>query len=110
MNKIINLTPHAVNIICNEKTITFEASGEVARCKQSDSTIGKIETENGTIAISATKFGDVEGLPEPKADTYYIVSRLIMQACSDRADLLVPNEIVRDETGRIVGCESLAES
>ena len=110
MKKLINLTPHAVTIVNGGESITIDPSGIVARCKQTDEQTGYIETEYGDIPISETKFGEVIDLPDPKQDTCYIVSRLIMQACYERADLLVPNEIVRDSAGIIIGCKSLAKN
>ena len=110
MKKLINLTPHAVTIVNGGESITIDPSGIVARCKQTDEQTGYIETEHGEIPISETKFGEVIDLPDPKQDTCYIVSRLIMQACSERNDLLVPNEIIRDDKGNIIGCASLANN
>jgi hypothetical protein len=107
--KIINLTPHAVNIINADNTvITFPSEGN-ARCNQTTKKIGEI---NG-IPLTETSFGEVIDLPEPNPVfgvhfTYYIVSRLVMQACPLRADLLVPNDIVRDSEGKIIGCKSFA--
>ena len=37
---------------------------------------------------------------------YYIVSQLVKTANSDRKDLLVPAEVVRDNNGSIIGCRS----
>ena len=104
--EIINLTPHDVNVVLpNEDVWTFPSEGE-ARCSQKTTEAGFI----GIIPITQTSFGAVEGLPEEKEGTYYIVSRLVMQACPSRKDLLVPNEIIRDDTGRIIGCRSLANN
>lgn len=37
---------------------------------------------------------------------YYIVSRMVANALPNRKDLLVPNELVRDDQGNIIGCRS----
>lgn len=104
---ILNYTPHTVNIIDAEgnKIQDFPSQGE-ARCKQETTSVGTI----GNVPITSTTFGEVTGLPEEKEGTYYIVSRLIRQALPGRRDLLVPNDMVRDEQGRIVGCKSLANN
>lgn len=52
--------------------------------------------------------GPAVDLPEPEIGTLFIVSRVIAEACPDRADLLVPDNLVRDGAGRVVGCRSLA--
>jgi hypothetical protein len=48
-------------------------------------------------------------LPQPVDGTVYIVPLLIAQAfAASRDDLLVTNDPVRDDAGRITGCRSLA--
>lgn len=111
MKQIKNLTPHAVNILIdNDESITIEPEGVIARCDQTNAPAGYIKTEYGNIQLSKTWFGKVYDLPTQEKDTCYIVSRLVMQACPERNDLLVPNEIVRDEGGNIIGCKSLANN
>lgn len=104
---ILNYTPHTVNIIDSEgnKIQDFPSQGE-ARCQQTTKDVGII----GNVPITSTTFGEVTGLPGEQEGTYYIVSRLIRQALPDRNDLLVPNDMVRDEAGRIIGCKSLANN
>lgn len=101
--EVINCTPHDITIM-NSKKIVIEASGIVARVSTTISPSGMI----GDIPLSKSKFGEVENLPEPKNHTRYIVSRMVMEACPERSDLLVPGECVRDEEGRIIGCKSLS--
>lgn len=100
MSTIVNLTPHEIVL----RGITLTSAG-VARCETSSIKIGEV---NG-IAINRRSFGEVYGLPEPEADTYYIVSSIVAQAVRGlRNDCLVVDETIRDEAGRIVGCKSLA--
>ncbi|WP_291566899.1 MULTISPECIES: hypothetical protein [unclassified Clostridium] len=105
--KILNYTPHTVNIIISEsgEIYNFLSVGN-ARCIQTTVQVGEINN----IPITSTKFGEVEGLPQEQEGIYYIVSRLILQALPQRKDLLVPNEVVRDEEGKIIGCKSLANN
>lgn len=112
MNKIINLTPHSVNVIRDDNSvaITIEASGNIARCSQTINIVDSIDLNNVAIPISSSSYGEVVDLPAPQDDTYYIVSRLVMSACPNRQDLLVPNDLVRDEAGRVIGCRSLANN
>ena len=106
MKKIINLTPHDVNVVKNNgDVITFPSSGIVTRCTQ---TTTQISCVNG-IPLTQTSFGVVVDLPQPQEDTIFIVSRLVLNACKGvRDDLIVPNDIVRDEQGNIIGCKSFA--
>ena len=110
--QIINLTPHAVNIVGDDNSvvITIEASGNVARCSQTIDIVGDITVNSVSIPISSSSYGEVVDLPAPQVGVYYIVSRLVMSACPNRQDLLVPNDLVRDEAGRVIGCRSLANN
>ena len=103
--KVINLTPHCVNMVSStgEEIKKFESEGE-ARCSQKTIRIGEVDG----IPLTQTFFGEVTGLPLEQEGIKYIVSRLVMQACPNRKDLLVPNEILRDNDGKIIGCQSFA--
>lgn len=102
---IINLTPHTINVIVdNGETVDIQPSGQVARVAAT--TIKKGEISG--LPIFESLFGEVEGLPPRKLGTFYIVSRLVLQACSDRDDLLAPGQLVRDEEGRPIGCKVLS--
>lgn len=43
-----------------------------------------------------------------RRQTLLIVSRLVAEACPERDDLVVPDDTVRDDAGRIIGCRALA--
>lgn len=103
--KIANLTPHAINFVSNNGTplLTVEPSGQLARVSVRTETIGDI----GGIPVTQSVFGEVEGLPAPEDGTIYIVSSLVAGRVPDRHDVFIPNESVRDDKGRIIGCKSL---
>jgi len=105
--KIVNLTPHTVNI---EGGMSYPPSGQVARVSCSQKAIGVLP--DGT-PLSRCEYGDVEGLPtHPEEGTMYIVSRLVLAASEwdvQRNDLLVPSDLVRDEEGRVIGCRSFEQ-
>ena len=105
--KLVNLTPHVVNIVLEKgATLTIVPSGVVARCTQSDVNIGSVDIDGIAIPLTETTFGDV-ALPAPAPDTLFIVSRLVATA-ANRDDLVVPNGIVRNDDGNIIGCKSLS--
>jgi hypothetical protein len=100
----VNLTPHALNVLKADGTfLELPPSGTVARRSVERVVVGEVDG----ITVYATKFGQLEGLPEPTKDTIYIVSALAAQACADRNDVLVPGEAIRDEAGRVIGCDGL---
>ena len=102
---IINLTPHAINFVTEsgEELVTIDPSGSLARVTTTTVTIGSL---NG-IPVTQTVYGEVEGLPDPTADTVYVVSSLVASRVPDRNDVFIPNESIRDDKGRIIGCRSL---
>ena len=102
IKEIINLTPHEINLIGGP---TFEPSGEVARISSTNESAGELQVNGESIPLITQQFGEVIGLPQEKEGTLFIVSGLIF-ANSERDDLLVPGEQVRDDTGRVIGCKS----
>lgn len=100
--KVINLTPHSINIVGGP---TFEPSGEVARISSTNEGAGEMVINGESIPLITQEFGEVVGLPEEREGVLFIVSSLIF-AQTNRKDLLVPGEQVRDEDGRVIGCKS----
>lgn len=102
--KIINLTPHDINIITEsyKPVATFKSEG-IARVGTESVQTGEV---NG-IPVFSTEFGEVIGLPEPQERTVFIVSLITRQACPGRKDLLIPSHLIRDEDGKIIGCVGL---
>ena len=112
--KVINLTPHSITFFQKNleehntmtELMTVPPCGQLARV--TTKTVVVSEGMPGLpIPVTATEFGEVEGLPAPEEDTIYIVSSIVAQRCRDRNDVFIPNESVRDENGRIIGCCSL---
>lgn len=110
MTKLVNLTPHAINLVNldNEVILTLEPSGKVARCSVTSTTIGDI---NG-FPLTSTEFGGLIDMPEDTHDggvnEVYIVSQITANHPDNRHryDVVFPNELVRDEKGNIIGCKS----
>lgn len=106
--KIINLTPHPITLVNSDGSIikSWAKSETPARCNQ---TTEGVKTLKGGIIITRTEFGEVYDLPKQRDGVLYIVSRLVLAACPNRTDLLVPNELYRcKKTGNILGCQSFS--
>lgn len=102
---IVNLTPHDIHLYRGDELVETVKSGGIARVSVRSEIIGEI---NG-FPISKNFYGEIIGLPEPQPGIFYVVSALVAQAAAGkRADLLVVNDTVRDEEGRIVGCRGFA--
>lgn len=107
---LVNLTPHAINIITDGGTVTVAPSGQVARVQVSQTVVGNITFNDMQVPIMDTVFGDVEDLPPPQDGVMYLVSRVVLSASPGRNDLVVPHDLVRDDEGRIIGAKALARS
>lgn len=131
--KIINLTPHEITILNEEKEIVMVVpmSSKIARLDSDKELIKEEKTYHlnkddniteGLISFFATKYGipflskvDKEGreisrsqlLPVNK-DVIYIVSGLF-RAGYPRLDLWQPGELVRDDKGIPIGCIGLSQ-
>jgi hypothetical protein len=116
VSRIINTTPHAVNIIDGP---TFPNDGHTIRLTAKTVAAAPIVIGNTanpvTVPVTRSVFGEpvylVDGQPEPlpqmRPGVFYIVSQIVKSAMPSRFDFLVPAEVVRDEAGNIVGCKSL---
>lgn len=102
---LVNLTPHNITLMDDQGNIIQDipSTGVIPRLKEDTEVIGNV---NG-IPVTIKTFGGVDSMPEPQADTFYIVSALLASKLS-RNDLLVPSDMVRDDKGRIVGCKGFS--
>lgn len=101
----VNLTPHVITLVDDHGNIiaSIEPEAESARCEVTR----VVAFSAGGHNVNRTVFGRVYNLPEPVDGTWYITSRIVAEAAM-RKDVLVPDETVRDENGRILGCKSFA--
>lgn len=111
--KVVNLTPHAVTLMPagpEGPQVVLPPSGVVARCATTREKIDTVDLDGVQIPVNQTSFGDLEGLPEPQDGVMYVVSALAAQAAvkAGRTDVLIVDDAVRDEAGRIVGARALA--
>jgi hypothetical protein len=100
---LVNLTPHPV---------VFSDGRTLPKCDNPPRLAEVVdpagEVDGVTIVCKAFDLIKCE-LPKEQSGTYYVVPLLIAQAFSSlRSDLLVTNDPIRDEEGRIIGCRSLA--
>jgi hypothetical protein len=108
----VNLTPHEVVVYADGSVLRIPPSGRVARVTTKEVLVGTVSG----VPVFKVDYGEVEGLPEPKENTIYIVSLLVLQALRargvERNDVVAPNSgpgphgAVRDSEGRIIGVRS----
>ena len=105
---IVNLTPHALNLVTESGTVTIPPSGTVARVSVTRENVGTVTVEGVAIPLYRTTYGEITDLPEPAPNTLYVVSSVVAAAARDRDDLVIPDDLVRDSEGRITGARGLA--
>ena len=109
MARIINLTPHTVNIIGEDGALkaSFPSEG-IARASQTAEHVGELDG----IELVSMKFGKTEDLPAQEDGVYYIVSVITANAAKAEGrgpdDLVITADPVRDADGRIIGCKRFA--
>lgn len=131
---LVNLTPHSLAIHTPEGVFTLAPSGEVARvatineeaapigitrtaCHGECGGCGQLDGEcvceqlgvPWSIPTVRTSYGEVTGLPAPEEGKVFIVSGMVASA-APRPDVFSPGDLVRDESGRPVGCKGLRRS
>lgn len=100
---IINATGHE---------ITVWAQGQIIRrYPPSDASIRLpvIKTPMGSIdgvPVCKLVYGDCYDLPAYDSDVYYVVSNVVKANYPNRNDFIVPSDMVYDNNGNILGCES----
>jgi len=105
MYKIINKTPHPVYILGDDNKVIkmFPKSNGMIRVPESIKSVGTINK----IPITTTQWGETTDVPKAKKDVFYIVSQLVKSALPHRYDFLVPKQVIRDDSGNIIGCKCL---
>jgi hypothetical protein len=103
-----NLTPHEVVVDAGSGTVRLPPSGVVARCTTTRDILEHVSVEDVAVPLTRVRVVECQDLPQPEAGVMLMVSRLVAEARPDRADLVVPDDAIRDDQGRIVAVRALA--
>lgn len=103
-SRLVNLTPHVINVRVGELTLDLPPSGQVARLEVAREVAPPVLS---IIPAQRERRGGITGLPEPQPGIVYVVSFAVAQAAA-REDVVAPGPAVRDEQGRIIGCEGFS--
>lgn len=101
--KFSNLTKHSINVLRgNDMLLEVPPSGLEARVDEGRISGGCINGAKLAVVIR----GDVVDLPAPVPNVFYLVSKQVLFHASveHRKDILAPDDIAYDPTGRIKGC------
>lgn len=102
----INCTPHEVTLVDDQGNVTLVIKPEETSARvQSERKSFKVP---GLGQVTRVVLGEVSGLPDYQYGVWLIVSRMVAETLPERADLIIPDETVRDSQGKIIGCKSFA--
>lgn len=114
--RLYNYTPHTINIVNGSVKVELPSVG-VIRAKSVQTQVGTIyHTESAGVEFPVPEykltFGEPEGMPEDiDPDGVYVVSAIAAQALKQfgwAGTYMVTCGAIRDEEGRIIGCQGLA--
>ena len=112
MAKLVNLTPHELNIHTGLGVLNLPSSG-IARCDIHREAVATLFVDGLPIVVNRSVIGSLPfgsvPVPEPEADTIYIVSAIVMESPSmrHRRDVMAPGEAIRNADGVVIGCRGL---
>lgn len=104
------MTPHRLTIVGQDGTVLNDQAPDapMARRAEDRHQVGTVTLSGGAaVPLRTVRFAELIGLPAPRADVLYVVSRSTAEAAA-RDDVVYPDEPVRDDAGRVIGCRALA--
>lgn len=106
---LVNLTPHTVTFLGPDgQKVELLPSGAVARASLQRAQTAEVIFGGLAIPVYKVLPAGQAIIPPAVPGVQLVVSRLVAEACRDRDDLLVPDDLVRNEEGRVLGCRALA--
>jgi hypothetical protein len=107
---VLNLTPHPIRLVGDDSVVQLATSGPPARVVLlPDRPDGQVRIDGLVVPLKRTAASaEVTGLPGARPGVLLIVARPVAETLPHRDDLVYPHDTVRDATGAVVGCRSLA--
>lgn len=120
--KLVNLTPHDVNIYREEDLDEYHrvkfgrrpycvippSAQPTARIITQERPVDPLNMGDVDIPLNEKVMSHIQNLPAPVDGTFYIVSTIVALYAPHRSDLLAPTGNVRSRNGVIVGCTGLS--
>lgn len=109
--RYINLTPHAIHVKALDGeyiTIPPDAEGP-ARVIYDRLPPEQVRIGGSEVAVAvAGPVREIVGLPDPQPDIIFVVAKAVADAAPrHRGDLMSPGRLIRDEDGKVIGCDGL---
>lgn len=115
--RIVNLCPHAIDLLIDDgREVVIPPARRPARVLVTRSPVEerKFEPDGAgpdgapvVVPVTTSRYGEVVDLPGPAPGVCFVVSYPVAYACAERDDLLIPDDLVRDQRGVVVACRSL---
>ena len=117
---LVNLTPHDVVLDLGGETLRIPAAGIVPRLLLSEGRQEHLRVADPArpddetavrdvpLAVGAAWLGIDPPLPDPRPGTVYVTSRVVAEHFPERADLVWPDDLIRDADGQVVAARRLA--
>ncbi len=113
--RIVNLCPHEIDLRPpGGGEVTIPPAPHPARAEVDRDVPQLVDCEvdghgaTASVPVVEARMGEVRDLPEAAPGTWLVVSYPVAYSHPERRDLLVPEDLVRDERGVVVACRSLA--
>ena len=97
---VINKTPHDVVLFTHNQIVTYKKSDKPFRLNEFYVSFSDIPFPIFEVTYEHNE------LPPESNGTIYIVSQLVAAAFPNRKDLVYPIKFVRDDAGKILGCQA----
>ena len=101
----MNLTPHRLRVLDADDAVILDLPAPAAPARISQTTID--EQPLHAVALRTIAYGTPQSLPAALPNVLLVVSRVVASEVP-RADLLFPDDEVRDDQNRIIACRALA--
>lgn len=103
-----NFTPHPISIqLSDGSVVVVDPEPVSARLTIERISVGELVYNHKTVPVVQELVGEVAGLPVETPGVLNIVSRIVLDACGDRNDLVCPTDFYRDGAGHIVAARAL---
>lgn len=110
IQRIVNLTRHDLNLylVDGEPPLHIPKAG-TTRVGINRMIVEQLMFNRYMIGVNETTFYSGSQLPKPQEGTIYVISSLSAKVMTeDRDDVYIPDEPVKNERGKVIGCKSLA--
>lgn len=111
--RLLNLMRYDLNLYdANDRVVTLPPCGQVINVNEK-TTMSVVDFENiGHVPVALIE-STLDMIPQPDEDFAYLIPMRALialhEAGYDTSDMYAPNMLVKDSTGKVVGCRRLMQ-